>query len=341
MRQSLLHFILLTFSILACKQNQELNALDIIDRAIHAYGGEQKLTTIQSQKETGTSIIYLNDTIYRSSQYLSYEKTGGKSYYESPLNQKRYAKKLVFGNNGSYSWTQNDGAMAPYMQPQEEHRDQGGEDYPYFFTLVERGIEIEYKGSEKSGDETLHRIDYVNEKGQLEEVYFEGKNWFIRKIRKTIETSQGTAENIKYYYDYRYTNGIAVPFRTESHFPPNEIDVYLMNELEINSPMDESIFEFPTAYKFNSNELSYLTGEFRNENGNHSLKISSSDGKLKVDYNGNQVEPLVVDPALFMFRNGEGFGSWMFNVRFEMRLNQALNQIVLHTKDDEVRLTRR
>ncbi|MEP1094789.1 MAG: hypothetical protein ABJG78_06740 [Cyclobacteriaceae bacterium] len=318
-KQILLAFVAST--ILACQEQSPRTADEIITRAIDSYGGKDKLRSIQTRIEEGTTIIYLKDTIYRSSQYISYEKQGGKSYYESPITGEKYAKKLIFASNGEYSWTQNDGALAPYIQPQEEHRNSSGEDYPYLFTLNERGIKAEYSETVMDGYETLDKVNYQDEEGSIAEVFFDQKSGLIRKVRRFIETSQGSAEIIKHYYDHRLINGIMVPFRTESYFPPDEIDSHIQTKVEINQQISDEIFEFPEPHSFSSSEILQLTGLYEAQSKDDNFELINSSGTLQVRMDGKDVNVQVVDPNLLMFRIGEGFGSRICNLIIQQPLS--------------------
>lgn len=337
MRKPLI-FLFLASILAACSNEKtDWTAEEIIHLSLQAQGGEEALRGVTSNYTEGTTLIYLYDTVYSSTNFKSWEKSPGKSYYVTPVTEKKYTEKRIFASNGTYSWTQNDGALAPYRQPQEEHRNTNGEDYPYLLTLEERGVKTNYIERVEEDGRTLHRVDYTSSDGNVEEVYFDASTWLIHRVRRFIETSQGRAELIKHYYDYRPVGGIVIPFRTESFFPPRELDLHLINHIEINQVVDDSIFEFPEPPTLSAAELKAFTGNFRTAD-NKVIRISEESGVLFVTLPDKpKVEAAVVAKNYIMFRDGVGGGSWMGNIFLKSGGAPNRRSIELLLRKDTVR----
>ncbi|MEQ9404690.1 MAG: hypothetical protein RIM99_13950 [Cyclobacteriaceae bacterium] len=317
------------------EQNKEFSPASIIAKAVKAHGGPEQLNAINSRKEQGTTLIYINDSLFRSSQYYSLRKEGGKFFYQSPAYLRKYQSGLIFSSNGSYSWTQNDGALAPYMQPPEEHQNKKGEDYPYFFGLEERNVNVDYVGTIFEAEETLHRLDYSDEDGTTEQVYFVNDLWLIRKTKRVIETSQGPAEIIRYFHDYRKVSEIMLPFRTESHFPPREVNINLLRTLEINPDMPDSLFEFPQPKLLSQDEEDNYSGSYRNAIG-ESFSIRKKGKSLFITYPGREeIALLIVDENLLMYRDGIGNGSRMANLMRKERDGKPYIVLLLRDQENE------
>lgn len=301
--------ILILIAISSCGSNQQ-TAENIIQKAIKAYGGEEKLRNINTKHEIGTTIIYLEDSVFRTTRYQQYFKSPGKTYYESPINRPQISKKLIFASNGEYSWTQNDGAMAPYMQPEDEVINRKREDYPYLFTLQERGVKVEYISTENN----THQLKYTSENGFTEDVYFDVKTGLIRRTFKEIKTSIGLAQVIQIFNDYRDVNGVMIPFRVESQYPPREVDLNIINELSINEEVDDTVFEFPKAPSLSKEEIKALVGVY--SNARTTLEIIFEEERLQVKLNDSQPLKLqVVSRDFFMVRIGENEQSHVENIR--------------------------
>lgn len=296
----------------ACKR-EEVDPNAIIDKAIAAYGGEENLRDIQTKHEIGTTIIYLHDTVFKTTRYQQYFKSPQKSYYESPINRALISKKLIFASNGEYAWTQNDGAMAPYMQPKSERIDRQGEDYPYLFTLAERGISIDYIDFIEDDNRKLHQLKYTSEGGYEEDVYFDDETGLIAKTYKVIQTSIGPAEVTQLYDDYRNVGGVMIPFRVESQYPPREVDLNIINHLQINKQVADRIFDFPEPPKLSGEKINSLVGKYSASSS--SLEILSKNGDLNVKMNNSEELPLlIVNQDFFMFRIGEDAKSHIENI---------------------------
>tara|TARA_R110002073_G_scaffold128999_3_gene275059 strand:+ start:12375 stop:13397 length:1023 start_codon:yes stop_codon:yes gene_type:complete len=330
MKRILCLFIIITICIIGCDSEEKelIDASSIINKAIEASGGKSALRSIKTRKEEGVSLIFIYDSLFRTKQFTTLKKTGGKYYYQSPTYQKKYGEKLVFATNGEYSWTQNDGAFAPYMQPKEEHTNRNGEDYPYLFGLDESGVKTVFKGEVEENNEKLLRVDYIDKDGKVEEVYFEKVSGLIRKTRAHIETSQGRAERIRYFNDYREVEGIMIPFSYESHFPPREVDAYLIRSIEVNKEIPDASFEFPKSKELNKNEIGGLIGSYFSEG--KTMKIFEKKSKLLIKYpNKPEKELLIVDQNLLMYRDGNGDGSRVANIQPSQMEGKAYVDITL------------
>ncbi|WP_185153552.1 hypothetical protein, partial [Fulvivirga lutimaris] len=266
--------------------------------------------SINTKHEIGTTIIYIDDSVFRTTRYQQYFKSPGKTYYESPINRPHIAKKLIFASNGAYYWTQNDGAMAPYLQPDEEVIKRKGEDYPHLFTLQERGVKVEYIKTTNNS----HQLRYTSENGFAEDVFFDEKSGLIQRTFKEIQTSIGPAQVIQIFDDYRNVNGVMIPFRVESQYPPSEVDLNIINELSINEEVSDDIFEFPKAPSLSTEEINMLKGVYKNVNT--TLEIVFEGEQLQVKLNNSQPLDLqVVTKEFFMFRVGENEKSHVENIR--------------------------
>lgn len=325
--------LLFLISILISCEEKQLDASTIISKAISSYGGEAALRDIKTKKELGTSIIYLQDTVFRKSNYIEYFKTPNKTYYESPVTKKLTSSKLIFASNGKISWTQNDGAYAPYIQPKNEIVDLKGEDYPYLFTLEERGVTVTYVDKIVQDDNELHHLQYKSEGGLVEDVYFDDKTGLISKTVKVIQTSIGPAEVNKTFSDYKIINGIAIPFQVESYFPPKELNLYIINDLEINEGINDSIFEFPKPPLLSSTEIAGIVGTYKGEN--IKLIIDVNGENLVVQRDENPLSKLlVVKNNFFMYRIGEEEQSHIENIFVEKVQNNKVQKLKLIDKKD-------
>lgn len=298
----------------ACTNSKnELTADNIIANAIEAYGGESALRSVTSKTTQGTTLIYIYDSLFRSTPYLSYQKPPAKSYYVSPPGGEGYRERLIFASNGSSSWTQNDGALHPYPQPRAEHRNTNGEDFPYLFTLEEREIKTQYIETVMEEGLTLHRVDYT-QGVSTQEVYFNATTWLIFKFRRFVETSQGRAENTRYFRDYRNIAGTMISFREESFFPPRELDVHLINKMEINTEVDDKIFEFPKAPGLETSILNRFTGSYQLSEDQRIRIFRKGELLFVSTQNQSEIPTQLVSENFLMYRDGIGGGSRMANV---------------------------
>ncbi len=303
----------------------EAHALQVIQRAVQAQGGEAALRSEHSRRETGTQTILLRGEVFREASYLRLQKSPNQSYLETPANLPPFTEKLIFATDGTTSWTQNDGALAPYALPPAEGFKRDEEAHPFYFTLCERGVQVSYVGREELDGEVVDHLRYLTPDPQLDaprqaDVYFTADTGLPREVTRTLETSQGTALSRYRLFEYRrvgnQTENLPIlPHRTESLFPPDERHINVVESLEINVEIPDSAFRPPAAPELSEQQLRRLAGTY--ELDGTSLTISRHQGELWIQLPAKPRERLIaVTRERFLFQDGRGAGSAMGNVQF-------------------------
>ncbi len=307
-------------------------AAEIIKQAIAAHGGKTALRSIHTQREIGKTTIYLKGEVFRESDYLSLQQAPDKFYKESPTGLPPFHEKLIFATDGKTSWTQNDGALAPYALPPEESFPVSEEAYPYFFTLCERGVRVIYQGAMDLDGESVHHLSYIFADERVEDAYFEAGGGLLREVSRNIQTSQGPALSRRRWLDYRPVSGVLLAHRQESIFPPDEHHVSLISKLEINVELADHLFQLPPRPVLGPEHLQRLAGRFRASD--QVFIIVHSDAGLTIELPGKAPEVMIpVTPERFLFHDGRGPGSAMGNVRFDLDVEPDRLVLRLRQKD--------
>ncbi len=292
-------------------------AQEVIERAIGAQGGTRALRSIISQRQTGTLTI-TKDDFFRESFFLIIADGPTRSYYESPVNAAPFSDKLIFASDGAISWTQNDGALAPYRMPDEEVSSYD-EEWPFFFDLEKRGVHVKLVGKEPAGGVSCTRLDYTFDGGREEQVYFREDNGLLHLHRKTIATSIGDAVREQTWLDYRSKGDMLLAHTTEILFLPDELHVRKIETWDINPDLDDDIFMMPIPPPPNAAVTQSLLGEYQTTDGTM-ISVSATDAGLRLRLGDEPAVALTpVTHTFYMYRRfaDDKANSRMANVYFE------------------------
>jgi outer membrane lipoprotein-sorting protein len=103
------------------------------------------------------------------------------------------------------------------------------------------GIKISYDGTEKSGEDLLHKVKFVLPSGLKWVVYFDDKTGYKVKELKETETQMGLITQIVEYFDYQDVDGIKIPFKMKQSFGPQSIEMTI-SSVKINKGIPDDTF---------------------------------------------------------------------------------------------------
>ncbi len=103
------------------------------------------------------------------------------------------------------------------------------------------GIKISYDGTEKSGEDLLHKVKFVLPSGLKWIAYFDDKTGYKVKETKETETQMGLITQIVEYSDYQDVDGIKIPFKMKQSFGPQSIEMTI-SSVKINKGIPDDTF---------------------------------------------------------------------------------------------------
>ena len=106
------------------------------------------------------------------------------------------------------------------------------------------GIKSDFIGEECIDSIDCYVIRLVLPSGIRWFQYYNVETGLKFKETKEIQTKQGLFEQETYFSDYREVNGLKFPFTIKQYFGLQEIDL-TVTSIEINTDLDDSVFEFP------------------------------------------------------------------------------------------------
>jgi hypothetical protein len=239
--KNVIRLIMLFSGILSFGSLRAQTADDIINKHIDAIGGRDVISKINSIYEEATLSVMGNDapdTIYILS---------GKGY--KTMTQFN-GQEIIQCYTDSGGWTINPmgGSGAPTPISAEEARAVKGEIYigGTLANYSSMGGKAELQGTEKVGDATAYKILLTMDSSQTT-YYIDTVTYYVVK-QSTMREMQGNQVNVDITFsNYKKTDsGYVIPYGMNMDFGQFTLS-YTVSKVEINIPIDPSIFKMPTS----------------------------------------------------------------------------------------------
>jgi outer membrane lipoprotein-sorting protein len=210
---------------------------ELVARNVLAKGGNEKLRSVQTVKQTGRVTI----------QGMEFAQT---VYSKRPnlLRQELQAngQLVVMAFDGRTPWMINPmlGIVSPIAMsgPQADMiRDQSSFDGP-LIDYKERGYLVELVGLETLGSRKVHHLKLTDKNRQVQHCYLDADTGLEAKLVSQNETGQSFEQELS---DYRDVDGIKIPFSIRmlaNGLPQGQI---VVEKVEFNVKIDDLIFRMP------------------------------------------------------------------------------------------------
>ena len=231
-------------ALVSCALGQ--SADEIIAKYIQARGGAEKLKSVQSMKTTATMTM-----------------GPGMEFTGTVIKKRPAMARLEFTVQGLTAVQAYDGKEAwqimPFMgkkdpelmaadetKQTEEMADVDGPLVDY----KSKGHQLELLGKAKVEGSDAYKLKLTLKNGDVQTVYLDAKSFLqIREVdKRTIRgTEQETESSIG---DYKEVDGMMFPFAIENAVKgSDQQQMITINKIELNLPVDDSIFKMPAARK--------------------------------------------------------------------------------------------
>lgn len=229
-------FTLATIMALNVLQAQSVD--EIVSKHAEAIGGMEKIAQVKTVQLESTADVMGNESTTKTII------VNGKSFKsESNFN----GQKIVQVVNGTSGWAINPFGGSNNPEALSEEQLKVGRDQVFvpdpLINYAEHGAKLELVGQEKVGDINAYKLKYTS-KDNAETMYFIDPNtWHIVQAVKTGNMMGQEITIAAKYSDYRKTDfGISIPYSTIVDMGQFALTTNVKN-VEINKPVDESIFE--------------------------------------------------------------------------------------------------
>jgi outer membrane lipoprotein-sorting protein len=237
--KTLLIAVLFLFPVTAGAQTAD----EIVNKAVAARGGADKIKAVQSERITGRIIF----TGGLEGTFVLELKRPRKMHIEISVE----GQKVIRVYDGkSAGWMVNPFAENKDVQPMsaEDLRsiaDESDFDGP-LVDYKAKGSQIELAGKEDLDGKPVYRLKLTNKNGDVRFYLFDASSFLLLKwegIRK-VEEKEFPWES--FFSDFRDVQGLKYPFKIEQGSPGTEIQQNLTTEkIEINAQIDDAHFAKP------------------------------------------------------------------------------------------------
>ena len=231
--------LLLLVTVLFCSVSVYSQTVDeIISKHLDAVGGKEKLTGITSVHMEGT-VEVMGTSGTTSSTILN----GKASRTQSELGGQQVVN--VITDKGGWQINQFAGISDPQAISDEQYK--AGHDQIYvepFLGYAARGGKAELQGQEKVGDINAYKIKYTNKDSAVTTYYIDPSTFQVIQM-SAVSNNMGQQVEVKSTYsDFQKTDyGLVVPHSIEIDFGGQFTVSSKMQKIEVNQPVDASIFE--------------------------------------------------------------------------------------------------
>jgi outer membrane lipoprotein-sorting protein len=235
-RSILLAAILLAAALPASAQTVD----ELIAKSIQAQGGLDRLKAINSMKVTCKAMqggMEIPVTVIT--------KRPGNIRSEVVIQ----GKNIVTAYNGTVGWMINpfSGVNDPQKLSDDElgdMKDQADIDGP-LVDYKEKGNSVELVGKEDMEGTPVYKLKLTTKKGDVRYIYLDSETGI--NLRQTEIRKQGEKEMEvdTYYSDYKPVNGVMMAHSMESKVKGQTVSQIVIDKVETNVDVDNSIFEMP------------------------------------------------------------------------------------------------
>jgi outer membrane lipoprotein-sorting protein len=238
-------FLVLSLSIFS---TQAQTADEVIDKYFTALGGKEKFASLKSVKMVGKGKqqgMEFPLTAYQKAPNLNFQSI---SFQGKEI--------VVSAFDGKESWKTNFMTMkAEKGEAEDSENAAKSQDFPdAFFNYKEKGYSIALEGEETVDGVACHKIKLTKkpikvdgkEENDVSYYFFDKENGVQIMQRMTVQKGPGKGTVIETFSsDYQEVNGIFFPFSVSQKVAGNEVFTLVMEKIELNVEINDSIFSFP------------------------------------------------------------------------------------------------
>jgi hypothetical protein len=224
---------------------------ELVAKHIEARGGYEKLKAIDTLKITRTIA-----TPFTSVEVVTYKKRPNLLRIEQT--PKGQTTAIPRGVNAAGAWDVAQGKVMLRPEPLAiEGREIDGDFDGLLVDWKEKGHTVTYEGREKVGTTDTHKLKVTTKSGVVREVYLDAATYLEAQIVGKVRLPQMDPKTKDFRYndtiltfsDYRKVEGVMFPFAIDEERTGGPITQSLAtftSKIEVNVPMEDSLFEAPS-----------------------------------------------------------------------------------------------
>ncbi len=158
-------------------------------------------------------------------------------------------KKVVNAYDGQDVWMINPfmGDSTPQIVPEEQAKIMKQNNFDSeFLDYADKGYTVEYVGQDTVDGKPAYEIKLTKKDGDIEYHYFDEQSYLPVMMKGFVSSGpQKGAEADIYFNDFRPVGKLLFPFEMETRTNGSTVQQVNFSDIELNNPMDDSMFAFP------------------------------------------------------------------------------------------------
>jgi outer membrane lipoprotein-sorting protein len=216
---------------------------EIVNKALAARGGIEKIKAVQSERITGR----LTFTGGLEGTFVLELKRPRKMHIEISIEEQRVIRVY---DGTSAGWMVNPFAENKDVQPMSaEDLKSISEESDFDGPLVDyksKGSQIELVGKEELESKPVYRLKLINKNGDVRSYLFDAASFLILKWEGVRKVDDKEFPWESFSSDFRDVQGLKYPFKIDQGSPGTEIQQNLLTEkIELNVQIDDARFVKP------------------------------------------------------------------------------------------------
>lgn len=215
----------------------EMSAQQVLDKALSALGGKEKLEQIQTRVAKGKL-----EVSGLSGSYELWAKSPDKLKVSLDLG----VVKQEQGYDGTVGWIKRTSVVE--QKGNDLQRMKRSAIFQPLLYYPASNTPVSFKGTETVNGTEAYILEFSPEGGSPEQFYFAAQTGLlIREVRQLpAREGDGTEEFIIDYADYREVDGVKVPYSI-TQTRPGQVLTVQFDSYSLNSPVSDDLFQNPSA----------------------------------------------------------------------------------------------
>ena len=228
-------------------QPAELKLDDVIKKSIEAQGGLEKIKAIKTMKVTGKMILGGGQL---EAPVTSYMKRPRSNRTEISIQ----GQQIIEAFDGATKWSVNPmmGSKDPQKANDEDTKAAADDSDVVEGPLVnykDKGHSAELLGKEDVEGSMAYKIKVNMKSGNVQTIYLDEKSFLTVKVVSKVKRSGQEFEAESLPGNYKPVEGVMIPFSNEMKVNKQIGMQMQFDKVEVNLPMEDSIFTMPEVKK--------------------------------------------------------------------------------------------
>ena len=215
---------------------------EILKKYYDSRGGYEKLKSVNTIKSTGTQLI-----MGMQIPFTIQQKRPNLIRIEATIQ----GQTMVQGFDGKTAWSINPltGSTDPQILPEDQAKNiiEQADIDGYLIDYKEKGNTVELIGKEDLDSTQVYKLKVTLKDGDIRYNYLDAKNFLELKVIAKIKRQGTEIDAETYYSEYKEVDGIMMAHSFETKRGGTTISQITMNNIELNSEMDNALFKLPVT----------------------------------------------------------------------------------------------